>query len=373
MKIAVQSANRVVFLDYLRVIAVFMVVLVHACEQFYFGADGGFFIRSLSDASWVVGIDSACRAAVPLFVMTSAYLLFPVKRPTGEFLLRRIVRVMVPFAVWCCVYNWWNGGSWGQMLFNFPMATGGHLWFVPMLVGLYLAMPLLSPWAERASEKEVRGWILLWFFTTTFPFLRKLWGILYGTPDFGSVPFLYGECPWNSFGMFHYVSGFFGYLLLGFYMRRFLPKLDWKQTLSAAVPLAVIGWLIVSRFFFCRISNYGVEYPVSAPYAAAVDLEMSWEFCSTGVAMTVVAYFLVVRKLTTKGVFYAKVVRPLAEASFGVYLVHIIVLCPVTTMLRPQLPTSVTIAASALLTFLVSSLICVVGRKIPRVGTFIFG
>ena len=373
MKIDIHPPYRVVFLDYLRVVAVFMVLLVHACEQFYFGADGGFYIQSLSDASWVVGIDSACRAAVPLFVMASGYLLLPVRRPTGEFLAHRIFRVGVPFAIWCCVYNWWNGGSWGQMLFNFPAATGGHLWFVPMLIGLYLLMPLLSPWADRASEKEVRGWLILWLFTTTFPFLRKLWGYFYGAPDFGAVPFLYGECPWNSFGTFHYVSGFFGYMLLGFYVRKFLPKLDRRQTMSVALPLLVIGWLIVSRFFYCRISNYGTEFPVSAPYAAAVDLEMSWEFCSTGVAMTVAAYFLLLRRLTGEGAFYMKVVRPLSEASFGVYLVHILILCPVVAALRPHMSTPATIAASAAATFAASSLVCVLGRKIPYVGKLVFG
>lgn len=34
---------------------------------------------------------------------------------------------------------------------------GGHLWFVPMLFGLYLLMQLLSPWAENATEREGRA------------------------------------------------------------------------------------------------------------------------------------------------------------------------------------------------------------------------
>ena len=33
--------KRIVFLDYLRVVACFMVMVVHACECFYFGGDGG--------------------------------------------------------------------------------------------------------------------------------------------------------------------------------------------------------------------------------------------------------------------------------------------------------------------------------------------
>ena len=35
-----EKGNRVVFLDWLRIIACFMVMLVHTCEPFYFDADG---------------------------------------------------------------------------------------------------------------------------------------------------------------------------------------------------------------------------------------------------------------------------------------------------------------------------------------------
>ena len=365
--------TRVTFLDYLRVVAIFMVLLVHACENYYFGDDGGLLIQSLSDARWVVGIDSACRASVPLFVMASAYLLFPVTRPTGEFLRRRFVRVGVPFLVWCCVYNWWNGGSWGQMLFNFPLMTGGHLWFVPMLFGVYLLLPLLSPWAERVTKKELLWWIALWLVTTTFPFLRRIWGHLYGAPSFGAVPYLYGECAWNGFGTFHYVSGFFGYVLLGLYFRKFAPRLDWRRTLSAAVPLAVAGWLVVALFFYLRISNYGAAYPVSAPYAAAVDLETSWEFCASGVVLMTIAYFLLLRRCEGRGLFYSRFVRPLAEASYGVYLVHILLLVPVVAELKGRLATPAAIVGAACATFVLSSCVCLAVRKVPRVGKWLLG
>ena len=107
--------------------------------------------------------------------------------------------------------------------------------------------------------------------------------------------------------------------------------------------------------------------------AAAVDLEMSWEFCSTGVAMTVAAYFLLFRRLTGEGAFYRYAVRPLSEASFGVYLVHILILCPVVAALRPHMSTPATIVISATITFLVSSLVCALGRKIPFAGKLVFG
>ena len=61
--------KRVVFLDYLRVLACMMVMVVHACELYYFGEDGGVFVASRGDARWLTAFDSAVRASVPLFVM----------------------------------------------------------------------------------------------------------------------------------------------------------------------------------------------------------------------------------------------------------------------------------------------------------------
>ena len=99
-----EDNKRIVFLDYLRVVACFMVMVVHACECFYFGADGGLHYDSAADAFWATWIDSAVRACVPLFVIASSYLLFPVTKPTGEFFKRRLVRVVIPFVIWCALY-----------------------------------------------------------------------------------------------------------------------------------------------------------------------------------------------------------------------------------------------------------------------------
>ena len=73
------GTTRIVFLDYLRVLACLMVIATHCCEPFYIGADGIWQCASESDRIWVSLIDSAMRGAVPLFIMTSSYLLLPLK------------------------------------------------------------------------------------------------------------------------------------------------------------------------------------------------------------------------------------------------------------------------------------------------------
>ena len=365
------KSDRIVFLDYLRVTACFMVMAIHACEPFYLGGDEGTYIASRCDAVWVTLTEVLCRVCVPLFVMASSYLLFPLRKPTGEFFRRRLRRIAVPFILWSFAYTWWFKGDFGQLFFNFP-AAGGHLWFVPMLLGLYLLMPLLTPWAERVGERELRGWIVLWAVTTLFPYLRRVWTCLFGEPlfGFGAVPYLYGECPWNSFGTFQYVSGFVGYMLLGLWFRRFAPVMTLGKTLAIAAPLWIAGAAVVGCGFFFRI---GGTFPYSAPYAKAVDLEMSIEYCSFGVMMATAAVFLLLRRISHGGRFYERIVRPLSEASYGTYLLHMFVLLPVFEFVRPLLPTPLAIAATATVSFALASLISAAIRGIPKVGAWICG
>ena len=365
-----EEKKRIVFIDYLRVIACFMVMVIHSCEPFYLGGEAPnvTFISNRWDAFWIACVESVCRVCVPLFVMASSYLLFPLTKSAGEFFRRRLGRIVVPFIVWSCAYIWWFGDSWGKACFNFPDA-GGHLWFVPMLLGLYLLMPLLSPWAEKVSERELRGWLVLWLVTTLFPYLRHAWKALYGAPSFGAVPYLYGECPWNMFGMFHYVSGFIGYMLLGLWFRRFSHGLSWRRTFAMAVPLWIVGAAIVGGGFYFRIP----DFPCEKPYSFAVDLEMSIEYCSTGVALTVVAAFLVLRKIEKGGVLYRCVVRPIAEASYGTYLLHMFVLLKVFVALRPHCCTPAAIFATASISFVAASLVSLAIARIPRIGRWIVG
>lgn len=88
--------RRIVFLDYMRVIACFMVIIVHSCEFFFIdGSNIG--IASLNDGFWVSVFDSAFRCSVPLFVLISAYLLVPVTGSIKSFFTKLLIRVSVRY------------------------------------------------------------------------------------------------------------------------------------------------------------------------------------------------------------------------------------------------------------------------------------
>ena len=179
------NKQREIWLDWLRVTACFLVMATHSCEPFYLGGEGSL-ILTKSDALWVSFLNVLPRACVALFVVASSYLQFPLHYSTGEFFKRRAKRILIPFLVWSVVYAL----VWGEpvqnfkdLLLNFNYAAG-HLWFVYMLIGLYLIMPLLSPWAEKVGKRELQVYLGIWLFTTLIPLIRQWVG--------GPAPVIYG-------------------------------------------------------------------------------------------------------------------------------------------------------------------------------------
>ena len=306
MKDSMAKISREVWIDWLRVIACFMVFVVHSTEPFYLGGQGSLILTD-SDAFWSSFFDSLVRSCVPLFVIASSYLQFPVKYSTCEFFKRRAVRILIPFAIWTAVYAFvWGepADNFRNLLLNFNYSAG-HLWFVYMLIGVYLLMPLLSKWAETVGKKELQIYLGICLFTTLIPILRD-WvsghavTVVYGPsglPRQALFP-LWGEASWNAYGVFYYFSGFIGYLLLGLYFRRFVGELSWKRTLLVAVPCYLTGFAISFGGFLYRVYETAAgEFPVEGLVDKAVWWETTWCNDTLGVALMAVAWILVIKKI----------------------------------------------------------------------------
>lgn len=381
MKNTDSTTNRAIWVDWMRVAACFMVMLVHSTEPFYLGGEGAQ-ILTRSDAFWAAFFDSFVRACVPLFIVASSFLQFPLHYTTGEFFRRRAVRILIPFAIWTVVYAL----VWGEpvenfrgLLLNFNYAAG-HLWFVYMLVGLYLIMPLLSPWAEKVSKKELQVYLGIWFLTTLLPLVRD-WaagGQLavtygpFGLPRQALYP-LWGEASWNGYGVFYYLSGMVGYLLLGLYFRRFVGKLSWGKTLAIALPAYLAGFAISFGGFLRRVLASGEVFPKSGTIDLAVSWETTWCNDTVGVALMTIAWLLLFRKITADGRFYQRVLLPVSKASYGMYLCHLLVLVPVSAYFRPLCPTPVAILVTAVVSFVVVAAFSVLVQRIPKAGKWIIG
>ncbi|MBR1706087.1 MAG: acyltransferase [Bacteroidales bacterium] len=384
--------TREVWVDWLRVTACFLVMMTHSAEPFYLGGEGSL-ILTRSDALWVSILNVVPRACVALFVVASSYLQFPLHYSTGEFFRRRAGRILIPFAFWSVVYALVWGSpvqNFKDLLLNFNYAAG-HLWFVYMLVGVYLLMPLLSPWAEKVGKRELQVYLAFCLFTTVIPFIRQWAGgpapVIYGPsgiPNAAKYP-LWGEASWNTYGLFYYLSGFIGYLLLGLYFRRFVGDQSWKKTLGLAAPLFLVGAGICTAGFLTRVqADAAGVFPVEGPVGLAALWEGPWLNDTFGVALMTVAWLLLFRKIKTPGRFYGAVLLPLSKASYGMYLSHMLVLGLLSDWLRSALgigtegllgvwTTPVQILATALLSFSLTGLLCILVQKVPRLGKWIIG
>ena len=384
--------QREIWIDTLRVVACFLVMMTHSNEPFYLGGEGSL-ILTRADAVWVAILNVLPRASVALFVVASSYLQFPLHYPTGEFFRRRAVRILAPFIIWTVVYAL----VWGEpvqnfkdLLLNFNYAAG-HLWFVYMLIGLYLLMPLLSPWAEKVGRKELLVYLGIWLFTTIIPFIRQWAGgaapVIYGPsgiPNAAKYP-LWGEASWNTYGLFYYFSGFVGYMLLGLYFRRFVGEMDWKKTLAVAVPVFLGGFAICSLGFLSRVwADCGGNFPVEGPVGLAALWEGPWLNDTFGVALMTIGWILVLRKVKGDGAFYKTVILPVSKASYGMYLCHMLLLGIISAWLRAALglgtdgvlgvwTTPVQVFGTSLLSFVGVAVFCVLVQRIPRVGKWIVG
>lgn len=390
-----RSENRVVWVDWLRVAACFMVIVVHSTEPFYLGGKGSLILTE-TDALWASFFDSFVRACVPLFVVASSYLQFPLHYPTAEFFRRRAVRVLVPFLIWTSAYAL----AWGKpvenfqnLLLNFNYASG-HLWFVYMLLGLYLLMPLLSPWAERVGKRELQVYLTICLFTSFIPLLRdymaggyEAQSVIYGVsglPRQAVFP-LWGECSWNAYGLFYYMSGFMGYMLLGLYLRRFVGELSWQKTLTIAIPCYLVGFAVSFGGFLRRVFEMaeGV-FPIEGLVEKAVWWETTWCNDTIGVVLMTVAWLLIFKKIKCSGNLYRRVLLPISKVSYGIYLMHLFILVPICGAIRSWLgighdgilgawTTPVEIVLSAVTGFIATAIVALLLQRIPKVGKFIVG
>lgn len=344
--------NRIVSLDYMRVIACFMVIMVHSCE-FYFIDGSNIGIRSLNDGYWVSIIDSALRCSVPLFVMISAYLLVPIKGSVKLFFKKRFSRVLIPFIIWSLLYAVLPF-IWGDMdksevfdslihlTYNFNDASG-HMWFIYMLIGLYLFMPIISPWLERAGKRAEEYFILLWFLASFFPYIRTFTG------------YVYGECYWNEFNLLWYFSGFIGYVVLAYYIRNYLTW-NLRTQFVAGIVLYIVGYLITACIWYNRI-------PMSVTLQ---ELELSWRFCTPNVIFESIGAFLIIQSIFVKNKG-CRLINDISNLSYGMYLMHIFVLGFVFNRTESlSFSTPVTILITGTLTFMICAIVAKLISYIPK-------
>lgn len=316
-------------------------------------------MTSLKDvplSNWLTAdfYNALVRFAVPVFVMITGALQLHREYDLADFLKRRLSRVIWPFLFWSFVYigyalydeeiafkpdTWYNIKL---VLHQLKYGAYYHLWYVYMLIGLYLFIPIISRFVRNATQREIQYFLIVWFVVISF-----------------TQPYLSRFMPSVDV---RYFTGYLGYLVLGHYL--------------ANIELVQNGLktkLIIFFFLSLAAITYGTYLITAATKSLSVIM---YEPLGPFIILFSSGIFLLVRVTVFKLPKSLVKIRDLAGGlSLGVYLCHALFL----TLLDGQdinyklcIPI-LSIPLTALICFLISFLLIFGISKIPFIGKYISG
>ena len=286
-------------------------------------------------------------------MICSAYLLVPMKegQSWSSFFKRRFLRIVPPMMLFMVFYAvlplLWGEVNVNTALhrfytipFNFP-ENAGHLWFLFPLLGIYLFIPIISPWLRVATRKQELFFLGLWAVGCCIPYLNRFHGEVWG------------QCHWNQFHLLYNFCGYLGYIVLAHYIKVHLYWSDAKRR-TVGVALLLLGaiWTILS--FYVQI--------VPGTYQETPTVELGWSFCTINVVMESLGAFLL---FTTIHGGRNKWVEDISQKSYGMYLIHIFYLGFWFGVVDPLLPVAAAIPALCILTYLSSYATCKILSYLP--------
>lgn len=328
-----ENKNKELFIELLRIFACFLVILYHSRYQIYNsvsdGAELSLFNRLCLNASFVIG-----RLAVPIFFIISGYFSFPVKGDTFSFLKKRLLRIVLPLIFWLFTYTIFfsNPKNYLYDLFNATYAP--QIWYLYALIGITILLPIVSPYIVNATKKELYLYTTVWLLTLIFngnnfeSFMTintNHQGMLFTNPLTGLLSFY----------------GYFGYIVIGFFFRKF--------AFNKFVPftLLIVGLSVL--LLYTVIFNIPIKHAIA--------------YCSVPNLFISSAIFLYAKQLfstMTLGKCYS-CLNKVASLTFGIYLIHwmvfqLIYYIPGTKSMNCILLSVITFIVSLLLTHLISLL-----------------
>ena len=294
------APRRVIYFDLLRVVAIFAVVAVHLSAMHWADVD-------VNSRAWFA-FNLYCTAgkwSVPIFVMISGALFLGRDTDIHTILKKNVARIATVFLSWsgcyALVYLVFRHAPLSVVLSEFIVGHY-HLWFLYMIVGLYLLIPLLRPIVK--SESLTRYFLLLAFvFTFLLPQLALFTSFVsYEASTVIRTVIMYSYC--------FFPLGFTIYFVGGYYLsrRNFSRR---EEIVLYCVGIAALLFSIIAPAVLSRAQ--GAANPTFYSYN---DLN---------VLCTSVPIFVFAKQhlnFPRMGERAYTLLRKMSKYSFGVYLVH---------------------------------------------------
>ena len=335
----ISESERESWVDFVKVTAIFLVVLLHSAAPWVYRYD------LIADFDWQVGniIDSVTRVSVPLFFMTTGYLLLSKPIYLKTYFNKRVKRIVLPWLVWSIIYLIYKSSrsdtpltiSEGLLAFiNGDIYF--HFWFLYTLIGLYLFIPVVSWFLEVDSQKRSFYFLTIWFISVSiFPFLNAV------SRNFTNFEIKFAV----DLSMF---GGFTGYIIAGALLGKYNPSKSKWLLIFGAYAIGVIITIIGSAVGTYRLGRL---------------IEYFYEYAAPNVILSAFAAFLLLKKVGTmmgQNKKASLIFTRLGYASLGIYIIHPIIINALNDGMLGQDFTTViqrsalTIPLVAIITFVLS-------------------
>ncbi len=338
--------KRVLYFDVLKVVAVFFVILIHVVSEYWDTIN----INSNSFIG-LSFLDSLSRFCVPIYFMVSGALFLREEKEITikDVLTKYIPRILIIFIFWNLAYSFLNILILGDktisfkeiltVLSNTVLGKGiFHLYFLPILMGFYLCLPVLKLITKKENKDILKYLILLLFI---FISLNKLLNYALNTKISYSILF----------------GGYLIYFIIGYYLNTFEINDRNKRIIYLSSILGFVitfaGTIICSRLFG--------------------KTEVFFNYLSFNVILYSSGVFLFAKNKIKK--FNEKVLNILTSTHFGIYLIHGLVLglFEVIGMFKlfDKLTVPVSVVLSSIVIYLVSLISIFIVIKIPLVRNLV--
>lgn len=345
-------------LDYLRVFASVAIILLHVAAQ-------NMNYVELAGTEWNIYnfCNGLSRWGVPVFVMMSGALFLPREIPTKTLYKKYISRMAIAYVVWSAFYAIVD--PIGNLIFtegyqislleiagNF-ISGAVHLWFLPMIIGLYMCIPLIKQITK--NDNLIKYFLIL---SLIFCFIKTQSELVADYLLKGNSQLIFENVNtlFKNFNV-NIVFGFAVYFILGFYLNK--TDINKKHRMIIYI-LGVIGFVLTILLNLLASKNAGKSS--EAFYSAT----------SVNVLLMSVAVFVWFRYNAKGNNKLNKIIIKLSKYSFGAFLVHIFILKVLhtfgiqSTSFHPVL----SVPAITLFTTIVSYLISLVLNKIPVIKKY---
>ncbi|MBR5248735.1 MAG: acyltransferase family protein, partial [Lachnospiraceae bacterium] len=230
--------DRKLHIDLLRIVACISVIMLHSASQYWYEFP-------VTDTRWMVYNvwDAISRFGVPVFVMISGMLFLSRE---GEPDLRKlycnnILRLAVAYAVWSMAYGLWDsrGWTWGAGVtvrdYVAECVLGRyHLWFIPMLIGIYMLLPVIKTFTDHCSKKNLEYFLILFIILQIG---RSTLGIIQ-IPTLANVLVQLLDV--------EMACSYVGYFVLGYYLHRYRLSHVWQVRVYFLGAVSLILAAIIS-------------------------------------------------------------------------------------------------------------------------------